>query len=51
MGLMEIYTVVYRGKGHRYFNTRDKALAFIMEGVKSGAEFDDYEILDRSDVS
>jgi hypothetical protein len=46
---MDIYTVAYLGKSKRYFNTRDKALAFIMEGVRNGAEFDDYEILDGSD--
>ena len=42
--------VCYRGVYKRHFHDRDQALAWIATEVSKGLDFEEFEIMDRSDA-
>ena len=46
---MNTYKIYFRGAFKKHFHDRDQALAWIASEVRTGADFDDFEILDNSD--
>jgi predicted cupin superfamily sugar epimerase len=46
---MNTYKIYFRGRCMKHFHDRDQALAWIAMKVRTGYDFEDYEILDGSD--
>jgi hypothetical protein len=46
---MNTYKIYFRGRYKKHFHDRDQALAWIATEVRTGSDFEDFEILDGSD--